>query len=133
MSQENLELVRRCVEAWSTGDREKLAGYLHPDVVFHSAITNIVGETVAGREAILGLLDRWAEEWSTLRWEVDEYIDAGEGRVVTLHRVIAKGRASGIELDRELGGVWDIQEGLIIREWIYLDRDEALEAAGLRE
>ena len=33
-------------------------------------------------------------------------------RVVTLHRVIAKGRSSGIELDRELGGVWNIQQGL---------------------
>ncbi len=128
-----MELVRRCVEAWSSGDRERLARCLHPDIVFHSAITNIVGETVSGREAILGLLDRWSEEWSTIRWEVDEYIDAGDDRVVTLHRVIAKGRASGIELDRELGGVWDIQQGLIIREWIYLDRAEALEAAGLRE
>ena len=85
--------------------RERLAAFLHPEVVFHSAVTNIVGETVSGRDAILGLLDRWAEDWSSIRWEVDEYIDAGEDRVVTLHRVIAKGRSSGIELDRELGGV----------------------------
>jgi hypothetical protein len=64
---------------------------------------------------------------------VDEYIDAGDDRVFTLHRVIAKGRASGIELEREPGGVCDIQQGLIIREWIYLERAEALEAAGLRD
>jgi ketosteroid isomerase-like protein len=132
MSRENVELVRRCIEAWSSGDRERLACLLHPDVVFHSAMTNIVGETVTGREAILGLLDGWSEQWSTIRWEVDEYVDCGDDRVVTLHRVIAKGRASGIELDRELGGVWDIRDGLIIREWIYLDRDEALAAAGVQ-
>jgi ketosteroid isomerase-like protein len=133
MSEENVELVRRCVEAWSSGDKERLAGFLHPDIVFHSAITNLVGETVSGRDAVLSLLDRWSEEWAAIRWEVDEYIDASEDRVVTLHRVITKGRSSGIELDRELGGVWDIQQGLIVREWIYLDRADALEAAGLRE
>ncbi len=133
MSQENVELVRRCVDAWSSGDRERLAAFLHPEVVFHSAVTNIVGETVSGPEAILGLLDRWAEDWSSIRWEVDEFIDVGEDRVVTFHRVIAKGRTTGIELDRELGAIWDIRDGLVIREWVYLDRAEALEAAGLSD
>jgi ketosteroid isomerase-like protein len=133
MSQENVEIVRRCIEAWSAADRERLPASLHPDVVFHSAMTNIVGETVSGRDAILGLLDKWAEQFSVVRWEVDEYLDAGDARIVTLHRVFAKGRASGIELDRELGGVWDIRDGLVIKVWIYLDRDEALQAAGLSE
>jgi hypothetical protein len=52
-------------------------------------------------------------------------------RVVTLHKVIATGRASGIETVRELGGVIEIRDGLVVSQWIYLDRSEALEAAGL--
>jgi hypothetical protein len=64
------------------------------------------------------------EEWRRGNWKP---------RFEVYARVIAKGRASGIELDRELGGLWEIREGLVIKEWIYLDRTEALEAAGLSE
>ena len=131
MSEENVELVRRFIDAWSAHDRARMAELLHPDAVFHSAVTNVVGETFHGRDQILGVFDRWDEEWSEIRWEVDEVIDVDEFRVVTLHRVIATGRASGIETVRELGGLIEIRDGRVVSQWIYLDRDEALEAAGL--
>jgi hypothetical protein len=47
--------------------------------------------------------------------------------------VIATGRASGVEVIRELGGLYEIRDGKIVRDWIYLDQAEALEAAGLSE
>ena len=133
MSESNVEVVRRLIDAWSSHDREEMARYLHPDAVFHSAVTNVVGETFKGRDQIVAVFDRWEEEWSEIYWEVDEYIDAGEDRVVTLHRVIATGRASGIVTERELGGVLELQDGLVVGQWIYLDRNAALEAAGLRD
>ena len=133
MSRENVEIVRRFIEAWSEHDVAELTKYLDPDAVFHSAITNVVGETCVGRDQILGVFDRWEQEWSELRWEVDEYVDVDECQVVTLHRVIATGRASGVTTERELGGLIEIREGLVVRQWIYLDRNEALEAAGLTE
>ena len=133
MSQENVQIVRRLIEAWSAHDRAAMARYLHPDAVFHSAITNVVGETFYGRDQIVGVFDRWEKEWSAIRWEVDEYIDVDESRVVTLHRVIATGRASGVETVRDLAGVIEVRDGLVVRQWIYLDRNEALEAAGLAE
>ena len=133
MSQENVEIVTGFMQAWSDHDRAEIARYLHPNAVFHSPTTNVVGETFYGREQILGALDQWAEEWAAIRWEVEEYIDVAEHRVVTLHKAIATGRASGVEVVRELAGVIDIREGHVVRHWIYLDRNEALEAAGLRE
>jgi uncharacterized protein (TIGR02246 family) len=133
MSEENVELVRRFIAAWSAHDRARMAELLHPDAVFHSAVTNVVGETFHGRDQILGVFDRWDEEWSEIRWEIDEVIDVDDFRVVTLHRVIATGRASGIETVRELGGLIEIRDGRVVSQWIYLDRDEALAAAGLAE
>jgi uncharacterized protein (TIGR02246 family) len=133
MSQENVEIVRRLIEAWSAHDRERMAEILHPDAVFHSAITNVVGETIEGRDQIVAVFDRWEEEWSDIYWEVDEYIDAGDDRVVTLHRVIATGRASGIVTERELAGVLKLRDGLVVSQRIYLDRSEALADAGLAE
>ena len=110
-----------------------MARYLHPDAVFHSAVTDVVGETFHGRDQIIGVFDQWEEDWSDLRWEVDEYIDVDDHRVVPLHTVSATGRASGIETVRELGGVIDIRDGLVVRQWIYLDRNEALDAAGVAD
>ena len=87
MSQENVEIVRRLIEAWSNHDREEMAGYLHPDAVFHSAITNVVGETFHGRDQILGVFDRWEKEWSDIRWEVEEYIDCPSDRRFRVRRM----------------------------------------------
>ena len=131
MSQENVELVRRFIDAWSAHDRAAMAGLLHPDAVFHSAVTNVVGETFHGRDQIIGVFDRWEQVWSEIRREVDEFIDVDDSRVVTLHKVIATGRSSGIDVVRELGGVIEIRDGLVVSQWIYLDRNKALEAAGL--
>jgi ketosteroid isomerase-like protein len=133
MTQENVEIVRGLIDAWSAHDRERMAEYLHPDAVFHSAVTNVVGETFEGRDQIVAVFDRWEEEWSEIYWEVDEYIDAGDDRVVTLHRVIATGRTSGIVTERELGAVLELREGLVVKQWIYLDRTDALKAAELLE
>jgi hypothetical protein len=45
--------------------------------------------------------------------------------------VIATGRMSGIQTIRELGGVLELRDGLVVKQWIYLDRDEALASVGL--
>ena len=112
MSQENVEIVRRFIDAWSAHDREEMLRYLHPDAVFHSAITNVVGETFEGPDQIVAVFDRWDEEWSEIYWEVDEFVDVDETRVVTLHRVFATGRITGIRTIRELGGVLELRDGL---------------------
>jgi ketosteroid isomerase-like protein len=133
MSQENVEIVRGLLEAWSAHDREAMARYLHPDAVFHSAVTNVVGQTFEGRDQIIGVFDRWEEEWSDIYWEIDEIIDAGDDKVVTFHRAFATGRASGVQTVRELSGVLEIRDGLVVRQHIYLDRAEALRDAGLTQ
>ena len=126
-----MDVVRRLVDAWSAHDRERMAELFHPEAVFHSAVTNVVGETIEGRDQIVAVFDRWEEDWSDIHWEVDEYVDAGEGRVVTLHRVIATGRVTGIVTERELGGLFEVRDGLVVKQWVYLDRDEALRDAGV--
>src|SRR3954451_4559310 len=101
MSRENVEIVRRLVDAWCDHDRAAMAELFHPDAVFHSAVTNVIGETFHGRDRIIEVFDRWEQEWSAITWEVDEYIDVDDSRVAMLHRVIATGRTSGIETVRE--------------------------------
>ena len=53
--------------------------------------------------------------------------------VVVLARLIGEARASGVHLERDVAHVWTLKEGRVTGIQAYLDREEALEAAGLRE
>jgi ketosteroid isomerase-like protein len=67
-----------------------------------------------------------------IEYGYEELIDAGEQviSVVTRH---ARGRASGVEVERPFALLWTLREGKVIRVVWFLDRAEALEAAGLSE
>jgi hypothetical protein len=49
---------------------------------------------------------------------------------VTRH---ARGRASGVEVERPFALPWTLREGKVVQVVWCLTREEALEAAGLRE
>jgi ketosteroid isomerase-like protein len=132
MSQADIEVVRRSIEVWSKGDIDALTELFTHDCVFHSAVTDLVGKTITGIEGLRRIAAQMADEWSAIRWEIDEIFEAENG-IVTLHRVIGLGRTSGIETTRELAGLYQLRDGAISRSWIYLDRDEALRDAGPRK
>jgi ketosteroid isomerase-like protein len=59
-------------------------------------------------------------------------VHGGDRVVVTLH-FKGRGKGSGVEVDARSHQVHTLRDGKLIRLDEYLDRDEALEAAGLRE
>ena len=67
------------------------------------------------------------------RFEIERlrYVDAGDS-VVVFCRSSGRGRVSGVELEVESIHVWELRDGKVGRLVTYLDRDEALKAAGLR-
>ena len=90
------------------------------------------GRTFKGED----LVGRWAAEmrdtWAEVRWELDRIFEAGDV-VVSFYRGIGVGRESGVEVVRDLTGVYRLHDGLIVSERVYLDREVALDAAGLSE
>jgi ketosteroid isomerase-like protein len=62
-----------------------------------------------------------------------KYLDAGEENVVVFHHEVAKGRESGVVVETDTGTVQTVRDGKIVRVRSYMDRNQALEAAGLRE
>jgi ketosteroid isomerase-like protein len=74
----------------------------------------------------------WLEPWESYYNEVEEYIDAGN-EVVSLVRVQAKTARDAVPVEHRPAAVWSVREGRIFRVRFYLDRDEALQAAGLSE
>lgn len=127
MSQENVEIVRRGLEAYQRGDLDAAAAIYADDVVFKPAEEAPIG----GREAVLSYIRRWEEPWDDYELRTEEFIDAGECVLVTIH-VKGRGTTSGIEVDARSHQVYSLRDGKLIRMDEYLVREEALAAAGLR-
>jgi ketosteroid isomerase-like protein len=88
--------------------------------------------TIRGHDALMRWVERWLEAWDDAWDEVDEIIEVGE-MVVAAIRVYGRGRLSGMEISQRLFDVFELRDGRVLRIREYLDPDQALEAAGLRE
>jgi ketosteroid isomerase-like protein len=130
MSQENVEIVRRSFEAWNEGDVRAIRRCYTDDVVLETPITEF-GRTFEGDDPLGRWIAEQRETWAETHWDVERIFEGGV--VVSFYRSISTGRASGIEVVRNLTAVSHIRDGLIARERVFLDRDEALKAAGLSE
>jgi ketosteroid isomerase-like protein len=74
----------------------------------------------------------WESSWESRRWEPEEFIETGD-RVVAVLGVHAKGRGSGVNVERIDGAVWTLRDDKCIRLDCYGSKADALEAAGLGE
>jgi ketosteroid isomerase-like protein len=83
-------------------------------------------------QADVEVVRRSFEAWNDLHWDVERIFE-GDGVVVSFYRSVSTGRKSGIEVARDLTGLHHIRGGLIARDRVFLDRDEALKVAGVRE
>ena len=131
MSQENVELVRRVHEGWARGDFGVGADLLASDFEWHQFRQAVEPGTRRGAE-VGGALRKIFEVYEDLRVNASEFIDAGE-KVVVIGRTRATARGSGLQLDDPIALVWTVRDGKLLRIAAFMDRREALEAAGLRE
>jgi ketosteroid isomerase-like protein len=136
MSKENVEIVQRLFDAAARRDSGAVFDIYDAYIVWDASRTErgaMAGKIVQGREALLKWLREWYEPWETLDDILGELIDAGQQRVVSSMTQRGRGRASGVEVEQELGTVWTIQDGKIIRAVWFPSRAEALGAVGLSE
>jgi ketosteroid isomerase-like protein len=132
MSQENVEIVRRSLDAFVREDWPAVLAALDPDVEVDD--TDILdADQYEGHEAFFKWLEDWNESWESSRMEDIRVLDGGEGQIVALFRQVVRGKGSGIELDRADAMVFEIRNGMIVKLGYYNDQRQALEAAGLSE
>jgi ketosteroid isomerase-like protein len=132
MSQENVEIVRRFGELWERLDWDGMDDALiDPGVEQHGTVGGVEeGGVSRGVDAIRRDYERNEETWDEHWIEIQELIDAGD-RVVVFHREFQRGKSSGIELAVDAAVIVDVRDGRIVRFQGYMDRNAALEAAGL--
>lgn len=77
MSEENVELARRMVDAWDSGDLSRWADGLHEEVRWVPLAENTQTEPIHGAKATLAFVADWIEPWDEYTIEVLRIIDAG--------------------------------------------------------
>ncbi len=137
MSQENVEVVRRGMEANHSGDLETrmddLLGLWDPNCEYTSVTAGVDTETYRGHDGIRRYLKHLSESWREWRIEVEEIRPVTENMVVATFRFHAIAKDSGIAIDTRLGSIFVLSEGRFLRGSTYSTPDEALEAVGLAE
>ena len=136
MSQENMEIVRRCSAAWQRDDFEAWLSFIDPGVEWLSAIERglgLAGTVFRGHEGMREFWDLWRTEVEEFWTGGDEIRDLGDERVLRLAQMRFRGRASGILAESQLALVITLRDGKIVRSEDYLSPAEALKAVGLEE
>jgi ketosteroid isomerase-like protein len=131
MSQENVEGLRQALGAFARRDRAAWDELCDPNVEVIPVGDWPEGE-IQGREAAWDFFVDTEEPWEPGSYEMVEVIDEDDHVVVRLQREM-RGKSSGVEVQYDYWLVLTARNGKALRlEW-FEKREDALEAAGLRE
>jgi ketosteroid isomerase-like protein len=133
MSEENVEIVRRCYESWSKRDLSFIREVADPDIEVDLSRNVFNPDTYRGHQGVELLMSVVADVWDDFRLDPTELIDAGD-HVVAAITVSGKGKESGVPTEMSVFNIWTFRGDKVVRMvGGYRSRAEALEAAGLRE
>ena len=135
MSRENVEAFERGLGAGNRGDVEGLLEVLDAEVAWHSALYALLGgEAIVyrGHEGVREFLRDLDEAFSEGHIAIREIRDLGD-RLLAEGSWLLRGKESGAQTEASLSFLMDFESGKVSRAVTYLDRSEALEAAGLSE
>ena len=131
MSQENVEVAYRFLEAFNLGLDEFVACFTEDAVCVTTPEWPEAG-TYRGKVAVRGL---WAPIFAAQEQhaELDEVTVLDEHRVLSKYRLRSRGASSGAAMTTPVYSIATIRERLISRVEYFMRYEEALEAAGLTE
>jgi ketosteroid isomerase-like protein len=126
---ENLDLVRSILAPWERG--EVNFDQWNPEMEF----VVVDGPEPGSRTGLAAR--RWVEAfltaWESVRFEVSEYRELDDRRVLVVFDARGRGKGSGIEVDQRRASVVHVDQGKVTKIVNYWDRDRAFADLGLEE
>jgi ketosteroid isomerase-like protein len=134
MSQENVEIVRESLSAYTDRGLDALAEFWDADISWQAieGAPDDVGE-MHGPEAVRRYLEDWIDMFDDVTNVPEEVLDLGDDRVIAVQHATGRAKASGVQTDIRYAVVYTLRDGKIVRGREYIDRNRALEAVGLSE
>ena len=132
MSQENVEVAQRQIEAYNRRDFEGLRAVFDPAVELDwSASRGLEAGVYRGVEATLEWIRGYISAFEEVIVEPERFIDVGEW-VVVPNVGHFRGRG-GVEALARAAFVYTVRAGKITHMCLYQETEEALKAVGLEE
>ena len=135
MSQENVEIIRRLVEAWNRQDIDGILAVVHPEGEYVNAPTAVEPGTRRGHDEIVAVMRKQWEFLAGGIQEIDRFHDRGD-EIITVGRVSRTMPGSDARISNPILISWKFRDGSLIRlEQLGAGPEfaEALKAAGLSE
>jgi ketosteroid isomerase-like protein len=130
MSQENVEIARKAIEAWNAGDMDGLRDLYDPNAVYAGPSDWIDAGPYLGREAVMQQFAVLRDVFRDSSFDTVDVLDAGERVVV---EVAFHGDTRGLPLSAGFVWVYSFREGLITRLEFFHSKAEALAAVSASE
>jgi ketosteroid isomerase-like protein len=133
MSQENVEVATRAIDAWNRCDLVAFLQEWHSDCEWRPAFpkgTEGTGSVFRGHEGIDRAWGAVRVAWTVYRLDVEEARTVGD-ELLVLGDIFARGARRGIELESPWGAVVRFRDRKLMSAWDWLSREEALKAVGL--
>jgi ketosteroid isomerase-like protein len=132
MSQENVELSRRLLDAWNQRDVEATIALADPECVWRPVLEETIeGQTYRGHAGLREYYDDLASQGVESQGELTEFRDLGD-RVIGLGRLSFKS-PTGVELESEVACTLRWSGGKCVEAQTWLSHAQALEAVRLQE
>ncbi len=131
MSRQNVEILRRAIDAYNARDVEAFIAYCDPGIELHSAFAAVGGAIYHGhdgmREFFRDLQEVWGDE---VRVEPEAYFDLGES-TLAFHVLHGRGRGSGAEVEMASALVARYRADLLVYIRAYAHREDAVAELGV--
>jgi ketosteroid isomerase-like protein len=125
------QTIHALCEAWRRGEVD--LSLLDREVVYEDQqMPDHAGETYRGHEGVLRAMETWSEPFEEMTNELQRILGSGD-LLVSIHRLRATARYTGIRFEEPSAYVWVFRDGKVIHVTGFRDPDEALTAAGLEE
>jgi ketosteroid isomerase-like protein len=129
-------VARRIVQTYAAVNRRDfeviLAGF-DPEIEYRPSIELMPPDLEAvsrGHDGFRRLWGYWMDAFADLRWDPEEILDFGD-RILVAAQQSGRGTGSGVAVGVSVFQLFTVRGGLVIRQEDFLERSQALHAAGL--
>jgi hypothetical protein len=130
--QQRFALLRDFYDALNRDDMETMLDLCDEKVEVYQPPEVVAAVPPRGHKDVGSYLRGWFESWHAYAPEPEEFIEAGDQVVVMIH-LRARGKGSRFEIQERMADVFTFDDGKIVRLRFYVDRDVALQAAGISD
>jgi hypothetical protein len=116
----------------SRGDWDAALGEASANFELIPPDSNPIAGTYRGPEEVRGFFDELWAPFDEVEVRPQEFLDLGD-RILVFLQMRLKPNESDATFDMRIAHIWTVRDGEITRCEVFIERDEALAAAGLSE